>query len=141
MSRTRSGFHPFGNRGAADSWPRSPCDGLDDEHVEVVAAGDLLLDAEDGGLELLYQHILFSALPLHEVQNMLPRVGVWFCGDPAILEDLCAGGRGEVGAFFDCDNEGLVRGDQAGLLDPGAVMPKAMGAIVFAMLGCNDDVR
>ena len=61
--------------------------------------------------------------------------------DPAILEDLCAGGRGEVGAFFDCDNEGLLRGDQAGLLDPGAVMPKAMGAIVFAMLGCNGGVR
>ena len=83
---------------------RGVLDGLDDEHVEVVAAGDLLLDAEDGGLELLYQHILFGALPLHEVQNMLARVGVWPCGDPAILEDLCAGGRGEVGAFFDCDN-------------------------------------
>ena len=111
---------------------RGVLDGLDDEHVEVVAAGDLFPDAEDGGLELLYQHILFGALPLHEVQNMLPHVGVWPCGDPAILEDLCAG---------DCDNEGLLRGDQAGLLDPGAVMPKAMGAIVFAMLGCNGGVR
>ena len=114
---------------------RGVLDGLDDEHVEVVAAGDLFLDAEDGGLELLYQHILFGALPLHEVQNMLPRVGVWPCGDPAISEDLCAGGRGEVGAVFDCYNESLLRGDQAGLLDPGAVMPQAVGAIVFAMLG------
>ena len=61
---------------------RGVLDGLDDEHVEVVAAGDLFLDAEDGGLELLYQHILFGALPLHEVQNMLPRVGVWPCNDP-----------------------------------------------------------
>ena len=88
-------------------------DGLDEEHVEVIAAGDLFLDAEDGGLELLYQDVLFGALPLHEVQNMLSRVGVWPCGDPAISEDLCAGGRGEVGAVFDCYNEGLLRGDQA----------------------------
>ena len=37
-------------------------DGLDEEHVEVIAAGDLFLDAEDGGLELLYQDVLFGAL-------------------------------------------------------------------------------
>ena len=102
--------------------------------------GDLFLDAEDGCLELLYQDVLFSALPLHEVQDVLLCVGVWPCGDPAIFEDLGAGGRGKDGAVLDCDNEGLLRGDQAGLLDPGAVMPEAVGAIVFAMLGCNGDV-
>ena len=73
-------------------------DGLDEEHVEVVAAY------------------------------------------PAILEDLCAGGCCEVGVVLHRDDEGLLRGDQAGLLDPRAVAPQAVGAIVFAMLGCDGDV-
>ena len=72
---------------------------------------------------------------------MLLRVGVRVCGDPAIFEDLGAGGCCEVGAVLHRDDEGLLRGDQAGLLDPRAVVPQAVGAIVFAMLGCDGDVR
>ena len=62
---------------------------------------------------------------------MLLRVGVWPCGDPAMFGDLGTGGRSEVGAIFHCDDEGLLRVDQAGLLDPGAVMPEAVGAICW----------
>ena len=109
-------------------------------HVEVVAARDLFLDAEDGCLELLYQDVLLGALPLHEVQDVLLRVGVWPCGDPAIFEDMVADVCRKVGAVLHRDDEGLLRGDQAGLLDPGAVVPEAAGAIVFAMLGCDGDV-
>ena len=57
-------------------------DGLDEERVEVIAAGDLFLDAEDGGLELLYQNIL-----LDEVEDMLLRIGVWCGGHASIFED------------------------------------------------------
>ena len=69
---------------------------------------------------------------------MLLRIGVRPCGDSAIFEDLGAGGRCEV---LHRDDEGLLCGDQAGLLDPGAVVPQAVGATVFAMLGCDGDVR
>ena len=55
---------------------------------------------------------------------MLLRTGVRPCGDSAIFEDLGAGGCREVGAVLHRDDEGLL-----------------CGAIVFAMLGCDGDVR
>ena len=92
------------------------------ERVEVIAAGNLLLDAEDGGPELLYQNVLLGALPLHEIEDMLLRIGVWRRGDSSIFEDLGSGVP-----VLDCDNECLLRGDQVGLLNPGAVMPGQWG--------------
>ena len=61
---------------------------------------------------------------------MLLRVGVRPCND-------CR----EVCAVLHRDDKGLLRRDQAGLLDPRAVVPQAVGAIVFAMLGRDGDVR
>ena len=54
MSRSRSGFQvSLWGRGERLTLGGGVLDGLDEEHVEVIAAGDLFLDAEDGGLELL----------------------------------------------------------------------------------------
>ena len=80
--------------------------------------------------------------PLHEVEDMLLRIGVRCGGHVLISEDLGSGGCREVGAVLDLDrDEGFLRGDQAGLLNPGAVAPQARGAIVFAMFGCDGGVR
>ena len=86
------------------------------------------------GLELLNQNVLPGALPLHEVEDVLLLVRSGASREALVLDDLCSGGGGEVGAILDCYHEGLLRRDQAGLLDPGAALPQAMGAIVFAVL-------
>ena len=45
-------------------------EGLRDELIEIVAVGDLLLDVEDGQLELLQKAVLILLFPLCEVEKV-----------------------------------------------------------------------
>ena len=106
--------------------------------VEVVAVGDLLLDVEDGELELLQQAILSLLLPLREVQEVVgARAHHWL----AYRKLLSPCGRREVHGVGCCHNEHLLCRDEVGLLNPWTVGVEAMWAVVPSMLLPDAGVR
>ena len=101
--------------------------------VEVVAVGDLLLDVEDGQLELLQKATLALLLPLCEVEEV---AGVRALTRLVHLKLLCPQVRGIRCGHY----EGLLRRDEVGLLNPWAVGVEAMWTVVPSMLfldGCE----
>ena len=106
--------------------------------VEVVAVGDLLLDVEDGELELLQQAILIFLLPLREVQEVVgARAHHW----PTYRKLLCPCRRRQVHGVGRGHDERLLCWDEVGLLDPGAVGIEAMWTVVPSMLLLDAGVR
>ena len=107
---------------------RDILEGFRDEVVEVVAVGDLLLDVEDGELELLQQAILVLLLPLREVQEIVGARAHNWLAYRELLGPYSADGVGR------CHDERLLCRDEVGLLNPWAVGVEAMWAVVTSML-------
>ena len=117
---------------------RDVLEGLRDEVVEIIAIGDLLLDVEDGQLELLQQVILILLLPFCEVQEVAGvRALTWL----VYRQLLCPRGCCQVHGIWRCHDERRLRRDEVGLLNPGAVGVEAMWTVVPSMLLLDGGMR
>ena len=110
---------------------RDVLEGLRDEVVEVVAFGDLLLDVENGQLELLQQAVFILLLPLCEVEEVagvgaLTRLVNWKLLRPCRCR--------QVRRVWCGHDERLLCRDEVGLLNPWSVGVETMWTVVPSML-------